>query len=306
MAVTYKVTSSISMDAGGLLSMSTLSRVFTVEAFEDGVRKKLIATDFDDLQREGVLPRNGAPIMASWGVNAVVDTLRWRRFQVSEVAGVLTVNAQASTRYVWDYEYPNGEFVGRAWLPIVGAFVARPINVRAYRSWDDATYPADPFAPGTSDIGGTKIDASGQPRETIIDGGELVLSTWIDTLATKKGDAWTDATNNFIGRFNSEPFLGFPKATLLCYEYPTPHEEDEYHQATLRFLYSPVFHFEQIAAMDADSRIITDANGHAKTVRWVRVGTKPAVDFNTIFGAAGAEAEFRKWRAEHGLYPLPP
>jgi hypothetical protein len=305
MPVTYKVTSVDVFDAGGRLSMSTFARVFTVEAFDGGLRSKLATSDLETLQASGVLPKAGDPVASSWSVSTVFATLRYRRFQVSESAGVLTVNAQASTRYVWDAQYPTGETEGRAWLPIVGAFVARPINVRAYRSWDDATYPVDPLAPGSSDIGGTKIDASGQARETIIEGGELVLATWLDTLASKKGDAWTDALGNFIGRFNSATFLGFPKGSLLCLDYPTPHEEDEYHGLNLRFLYSPVFHFEQLAAMDADSRIVTDANGHAKTVRWVRVGTKPAADFNAIFGSAGADADFRKWRAEHGLYPQP-
>jgi hypothetical protein len=306
MAVVYTITAVDALDAGGRLSMSSFARVFTVEANESGVRVRLKVEDFETLQAGGHLPKVGDPVAASWSRAKVFSTLRYRRFQVSESAGVLTVNAQASTRYVWDPEYPIGEAAGYTWLPIVGAFVARPTNLRAYRAWNDVTYPADPNAPGTADIGGTKIDAAGQARETIIEGGELVLSTYLDTYQSKLGDSWADALQNFIGRFNSVAFLGFPIGSLLCLEYPTPHEEDEYAQVTLRFLYSPVFHLEQIPRMDADSRVITDANGNALTVRFQRIGVKPAVDFNAIWGTPGASADFRKWRAHHGLFTFTP
>jgi hypothetical protein len=307
MATVYKVTSADALDAGGRLSMSTFARVFTVEATNDatGLRVALSVSGFEALQVAGVVPKIGDPVAATWSVGSVFGTLRYRRFQVTEQAGVLTINAQASTKYVWDHQYPYGAGFGRAWLPIVGAFVARPVNVRAFRTWNNVTYPADPFALGTSDIGGTKIDSATQPRETIIDGGELVLATFLDTLATKKGDAWTDALNNFVGRSNSATFLGFPKGSLIMVDYPTPHEEDEYHAINIRFLYSPVLHLEQIAATDADFRVIADANGQATTVRWIRPVTYAAVDFNLIFGAAGADADFRKWRAEHGLFLKP-
>lgn len=305
MAVTYDVDWVDHWSLGGRLGGSALARTFTVEATDAGKRYPLQVSDLEAVQAAGAIPKAGDAVAGAFATTSVFATLRYRRFEATETGGVLTVNAFASTRYVWDAQYPVGEASGAAWLPIVGAFAARAINLRAYRSWLDCTYPANPLTlPGT-DIGGTKIDSGGEPRETVIEGGELIVSGWLNTYATKKGDAWADAANNFIGRLNSEVFLGFPKATLLCTDYQNPAEEDEYHEQGFRFLYSPAYHLEQIASFKPDGKPDLNASAQAATVKWTRTATQGSVDFNTMFGAAGDLRDFIAWRVEHGLYVMP-
>ncbi len=303
MPVSYTVTYVDHLDQGGVASQTTLARIYTVQANDGGVLYKLGTDDFEALQAAGVLPKKGAPAFGTFSTATVRQTLRFRRFQVSEKAGTLTVVASASTRYCFDPDYPTGGTPGGVWLPVLGAFVSGQMQVKVYRELSGATYPADPFSlPGT-DIGSTSIDERGEPRDVLVPGGELVVTTTLDTYQVSKGVTWTDA-QAFVGYLNSQPFLGWPKGTLLCTEYADPHIEDEYFESTLRFRYSPIYHLEQLADLDPNGGVKLDSDGRATSVKWGR-GDSSSVDFNAIWGTPGALADFRKHRAEKGQYVYP-
>jgi hypothetical protein len=283
----------------GLDQGNRLVRRVRIEKSTTGVRNPLVAKDVPALQAvtpSPPLPRPGDVLDgATFAKTSILTTMRCRgvaAFPSPSGAGLLDCEITYDTLYEWRQDYPTSS---KAWLPIRSTFRQESRQTYVHRLAPSAPTPAS--APGTSDIGGTKVDEGGRPITADYLGGELLVSVTIDTEALALGTEWTGA-QAIIGRLNSAAFLGFPAYSLRCVGVDTAHLRDEYWVETFRFNYSELFHCEQQAAAAADGRPDLDTSGRAITVRWRR-DSNLASDFNTLFGT-GSEQTYRQNRAQNG------
>ena len=223
-----------------------------VESLDTGVRQKIDPKLLTLHQASALLPKLTSSLadflgVGPWATSALWKTLRLRSAACSELPmsnGLLGCELKWGTRYVADPEE------GTIYLPWRGSF--RP-QVRRMQVWRQLGTGSAPTAagPGTSDIGGTKVDTAGDPVDAIVAGGVLVATGTLDTLAASKATEWTNAVAA-IGRLNSSAIFGFPSYSLRCLDWSTEHDHDEYETVSVSWQYDALYHCEQVAARDPD------------------------------------------------------
>jgi hypothetical protein len=124
---------------------------------------------------------------------------------------------------------------------------------RVGATWPNAT------SPGNGDIGGTPVDACGEPVSA------TVFQTEIIVRATRATDS-VGAVMGVLGRRNSGDFKGFPAGSVLFIGATSSQLESGQYEVRYRFLYDGAFHLRQICARDVDGQPLLnapDANGNA-------------------------------------------
>jgi hypothetical protein len=107
-------------------------------------------------------------------------------------------------------------------------------------------------SPGNGDIGGTKVDACGEPVSTTVYQTEIVVTN------IKASDP-SAAILNVLGRRNSVSFLGFTAGYVVFLGATQRRTEEGYFEVQYRFMYDGAAHLRQIPARDVDGQPLLDA-----------------------------------------------
>jgi hypothetical protein len=277
---------------GGL----TLTETVRYTASDTGVVVPLDAASLVAMQLAGTVPttpqsRNAFWFAGSWSTTTVYDTFRCRGVSVVAVnrsIGAVDVAIRWGTRYVKDFQHND------VWLPVVGTFNADAQALRIFRTLDSCS-AAPASIPGAGDIGGTPVDQAGVGVDFIVPGGNLWVVGLLDSLVAPIGTSWSVGTD-LLGKLNTGAFLGFPAWSLLCTDYQTTHDVDEYHRLAMGFRWSSVLHCEQSSVVNGQGSLPL-TSGASTTVRWVR-GSNRSGSYSSLLSA------FAAGRAEKGLYPV--
>lgn len=103
----------------------------------------------------------------------------------------------------------------------------------------------------------------------------------------------------YIGKRNSDAFLGYPIGSLVCVGGSLTHLEHEFYLVSMEYEYDEYFEHNQICATNPDGRIAT-TSGNPTTVYWKRP-TRTSVAFNDLWGAS-AQGYLYRYMAENGKY----
>lgn len=123
-----------------------------------------------------------------------------------------------------------------------------------------AIAPSD--TPGPGDIGGTKVDIAGQPRQV------LIAPARYEIVRNYPLSAYAATTFlGAVGKRNNAVFLGFPTGSLLY----APPRSSRASAGVVRVVHSLAldfnFHLRQKPLLDANG-VVLGPDGHAQTVEW--------------------------------------
>lgn len=122
-----------------------------------------------------------------------------------------------------------------------------------------ANFPASASSPGNGDIGGTKVDAAGEPVSATVYQQEI-------SVVNIKPDDQRSQIISALGKRNSGSFLGFAADYVLFLGASARKTAPGKYEITYRFLYDGAKHLRQICARDVDGQPLLDtpdANGNA-------------------------------------------
>jgi hypothetical protein len=113
--------------------------------------------------------------------------------------------------------------------------------------------------PGNGDIGGTPVDACGEPVSATVFNQEI-------SLVNIKPNAQTGAILNALGKRNTETLFGIAAGYVLFVGASARRTASNSYEVTYRFIYDGAAHLRQICARDVDGQPLLnapDANGNA-------------------------------------------
>lgn len=143
-----------------------------------------------------------------------------------------------------------------------------------------ASFPFSASSPGNGDIGGTKVDAAGEPVSATVYQQEI-------SVVNIKPDDQRANIIAALGKRNSASFLGFNQDYVLFLGASARKTAPGKYEITYRFLYDGAKHLRQICARDVDGQPLLDApdgNGNA-TARHV-MARQPFPETNSFAGLA--------------------
>jgi hypothetical protein len=182
----------------------------------------------------------------------------------------------------WTTEYILDPVTGNTYqLPVRTEFNARTRTLQLYRTGYTTNPPAASNSTA-SDIGGTGLAGQDQGSSVQVSQVAIRLRATQDATATSIIDAAT-TLSNYIGKTNSDTFLGCVAYSLVCEGVSVVPKNGEFYEVIFEFLFDQWYHHEQVPILAADGRPTRTAGGELSDVRWRRLA-RTATAFNNIWG----------------------
>lgn len=235
-----------------------------------------------------------------WMSGALVRRLSWGLPEGNRI----TVDVEYSTRY-FESKYAKGmgpteESIENAevleqglFLPCMVIPTFRTRSMKMYRDNPGMTGPNATNNMSTTDIGGIQKVRDIDVRQTA-----LRLRFVVD-VNSGGIDYLTGVLQAYVGKKNSDAFLGYGAQNLICDGAAINHLEHEFYEVVIDYLYDEYFHHSQILQMDNDGKPRMNGDDYAD-VRWARE-ERQAVAFNDIW-PTGALGESMKYQAFMGVW----
>lgn len=137
-------------------------------------------------------------------------------------------------------------------------------------------------ADATGDIGGFELASTKGGVPTEVPQVRIRLRFVRDADAASMLSQATTVTT-YIGKINSQTFMGYPAGSVICEGMNMVHLNQEYYETVLDFLYDSFNHHSQVPDLNPDGTVKETASGEAEVVKWKRI-TRTSTDFNAIFG----------------------
>lgn len=145
-----------------------------------------------------------------------------------------------------------------------------------------ASFPGNLNNPGDGDIGGTKVDACGQPISTTVTQQEI-------TVVNIRKDTQGSTIGANIGKRNSVSFLGFTAGYVLFTGASISRVKitnENHYRIEYKFLYDGAAHLRQIPARDVDGQPVLDAPNAAGNAHATRVMARQPFPNTANFASA--------------------
>ena len=127
---------------------------------------------------------------------------------------------------------------------------------------------------------------------------KIRLKILLDTENQTPADMATNAAT-FVGKRNSDEFLGFAAGTLVCDSASVNQVDREFYEASMEYTWDEWSHHNQTPDVTPAGEVKM-SGGNVQTVYWKRV-PRTAAAFNDIFGVTDAGGVWR-YMAENGVY----
>jgi hypothetical protein len=178
-------------------------------------------------------------------------------------------------------------------LPCMVIPTFRTRSMKMYRDNPSMTGPNATNDISASDIGGLQ-------KQRDIDVRQVALKLRFVVDANSQGiDALTGVLQAYVGKKNSDSFLGYGAQNLICDGAAINHLEHEFYEVVMDYLYDEYFHHSQIVQPDQDGRPRMMGTDYAD-VRWAR-DARTAVAFNDIW-PNGFLGQSMKYQAFMGVW----
>lgn len=140
--------------------------------------------------------------------------------------------------------------------------VTRTSTIRQAALYRQGVTPPTDGVPtaGYPDIGGTRVDLNGNPREYEVPQTLVSMEVWHDRTLPAGSPAGEPAFSTYsstIGKRNDAAFAGYPKGSLLYRGFQAA-PIDNYYRLTHTFLHDEWYHLEQVFAPNPTGQPILD------------------------------------------------
>jgi hypothetical protein len=232
----------------------------------------------------GVLPRIGSPYPAPGsGTSTWQETAICRSLRAQPADKYIDVVALYETMYFYTpANFTKMNKGGTVSFAPAGVYVpARTVfqsSKRAANVWRGGWSTSPPAgSDSTADIGGSMISAGKTPAD-------------IAAVAAA-----------YVGKRNSDTFLGFTAGTLVCDSANVQQVDAEFYELSMEYTYDEWYFHNQTPDVDPAGAVKMSGNV-VQTVYWKRE-PRTAVAFNDIFGSPATD-QGGVWRymAENGVY----
>lgn len=177
-------------------------------------------------------------------------------------------------------------------LPITFETTSSLRSISLYRKVDWAVNaPPRDLEASAADIGGVPISPVGSMNIRAQTGIPFdvpqmrIRIRMIKDTTFDQSDKVTTTQNlsSYIGRRNSETFIGFEKNTLWCEGVSCQQVDHNFYELVMDLVCDLYYEHSQVPGMEGDGQAIIDADGNFEEVYWTRP-TRLDADFNDIFG----------------------
>ena len=152
----------------------------------------------------------------------------------------------------------------------------------------------------TTDIGGSMISAGKTPQRIDVAQMKIRMKLLVDTAIQTPTDI-TAAAIAYVGKRNSDVFLGWPAGSLVCDSASLTQVDHEFFELSMEYTWDEWNHHNQTPETAPDGVSIKMASPtDVFAVFWKREN-RASVAFNDIFGTGDAAGVWR-YMAENGVY----
>jgi hypothetical protein len=264
------------------------------------------------LADSGVLPRIGTPYPAPGsGTSTWQETALCRSLRAQPADKYIDVVATFDTMYF--YTPANFTKMNKAtvvsyapagvYLPARTVFQSSRRSANVWRS--DWTTGPDAASDTTIEIAGTMISAGKTPTRVDVAQMKVRMKLLMDTESQTPADIAAVAAA-YVGKRNSDKFLGFTAGTLVCDSANVQQVDAEFYELAMEYTWDEWFHHNQTPGTlpNGEIQMYKDGGGAivVKDVFWKRE-KRTAIAFNDIFGSPATD-QGGVWRymAENGVY----
>jgi hypothetical protein len=256
----------------------------------------------DDTTPQAVLPPIGTPFP-----DTSPSSARWQTYALcrSHSAGkqdmIMDVRVVYDTHYHW-LDNPKGNNGGTVstiadgvYLPSRAIYSVKTRQTNLWRAVGTA-----PSA--TSDSVTMSTGAYVGTGSTPIKADVACVSIRVQLIVDAESQPNTTTATTiaaYIGKRNSDVFLGYPIGSLVCVGGSLSHLDGEFYTVSLEYEYDEYFEHNQVCATDASGKISL-TTGNPTTVYWKRP-TRSSVAFNNLWGAS-AQGYLWRYMAENGRW----
>lgn len=296
---------------GSFLNMekNTISVVYRVSRITGGTPVPGINLPYGlDLVLAETTPQRVLPVLDSAYQAPVVGTSTWQEYALLRSHNALKQDKFIDVRCMYDTYYhwltaPKGNNAGSVSAQADGAYLPVKVNYQV-KTRQSQVWKSGGTAPGaTSDsvtiTTGSFVGQGVTPQKVEVSQMAIRLQMVVDA-ESQPNTTTSTAIIGYIGKRNSDTFLGYTAGQLVCVGGSLTHMENEFFMVTLEYEYDEYFEHNQICEVNPDGKIKTTSTGQPNTVYWKRP-TRTSVNFNDIW-PAGALGYVQRYVAENGRY----
>lgn len=255
----------------------------------------------------GVLPKVGSAFpapgtgSARWQTSALCRSLRAQPADkyIDVVATFDTMYFAASGSDVKMNKAGTVSFApAGVYVPARTVFQSSKRSANAWRGGWSTNPPAG--SDSTTDIGGSMISTGRTPTRIDVAQMKIRMKLLMDTESQTPADIAAVAAA-YVGKRNSDTFLGFSAGTLVCDSANVQQVEHEFYELAMEYTWDEWNHHNQTPDVDPAGAVKMSGNV-VQTVFWKRE-TRSSVAFNDLFGSPATD-QGGVWRymAENGVY----
>ena len=214
--------------------------------------------------------------------------------------GKMSAAISWTTRYTWcrNAKTETGASAGSLAVRIPTIqYLAKHRSVQTYRRGWSVAPPATLDI--SAEIGGSELSSGDKGMPVHVSQSQVRLRMLIDTDGQTLLSANT-AAMAYVGRRNSDTFLGFTAQTLVCEGASINHISAEYYELNMEYSFDEWYEHTQVPDLDIDGKPKRAPGGQLLNVYWKRPN-RTAVTFNSIW-PAGVEGQVIRRVAELGTY----
>ena len=296
---------------GSFLNMekNTISVVYRLQRKDGGPPSLGISLPYGlDIALAETSPQRVLPVLDSAFPAPTVGSSTWQEYALCRSHNALKQDKYIDVRVVYDTFYhwldgPKGNNGGTVSTQPDGAYMPVKVNYQV-KTRQSMVWKSGGTAPSaTSDsvtiTTGSFVGQGVTPQKVEV--SQLAIRVQIMIDAESQSNVQTAAAIlGYIGKRNSDTFLGYTAGQLVCVGGSLTQLENEFYLVSLEYEYDEYFEHNQICETNPDGKIKTTNTGQPNTVYWKRP-TRSSVAFNDVWGA-NAQGYIRRYMAENGRY----
>jgi len=256
----------------------------------------------DETTPQRVLPEIGTPFPDTSPPSA-----RWQTYALcrSHNAGkqdmIMDVRVVYDTYYHWLND-PKGNNAGSVVTLADGAYLpARAIysvKTRQSNLWRAVGTAPSATSDSVTMTSGAYVSTGPTPIKVDVASVSIRVQLVVDA-ESQPNTTTATAIAGYIGKRNSDVFLGYPIGSLVCVGGSLSHLEYEFYTVTLEYEYDEYYEHNQVCATDASGKVAL-TGGNPTTVYWKRP-TRSTANFNDLW-PAGNQGYLSRYLCENGRY----
>jgi hypothetical protein len=305
----YLVDTQVSVGSFLNMEKNTISVVYRLQRKDGGPPSLGISLPYGlDIALAETSPQRVLPVLDSPFPDTTPPSATWQTYALCRSHNALKQDKYIDVRVVYDTFYhwldgPKGNNGGTESTQADGAYlpvkVSYQVKTRQSMVWKSGGTAPSATSDSVTITTGSFVGQGVTPQKVEVSQMSIRLQAVID-VESQANTATAGVVLAYIGKRNSDTFLGYTAGQLVCVGGSLTQLENEFYMLSLEYEYDEYFEHNQICETNPDGKIKTTSTGQPNTVYWKRP-TRTSVNFNDIW-PAGALGYVQRYLAENGRY----